>query len=171
MLKLSKKGKFDIAIYAIPSVILLVLVLLLFGAFFFSEFSKPSDLNIENTAINADISLINFLRTETSLNNKNMKIYELIQPAYENQNSEEANELKNRYALFREINGEKCPFLKITSEDNNEYLVIVENEYKGNTGFDLYRNLNACGYPKELSYLLISNKDPNKKGFVVSIGE
>ena len=171
MLKLYKKGKFDIAIYAIPSVILLVLVLLLFGTFFFTEFSKPSDLSIETKSINADISLINFLRTEVSVNGKNMEIYNLIQSAYENQNSVEANELKNEYALFKEINEKKCPFLKITSVDSNEYIVIVEDEYKENIVFDLYRNLHACGYPKEIFYTLIPNKDSNKKGFIVSIGE
>ncbi len=169
MLIQSKKGKFDIAIYAIPSVILLVLVLLLFGTFFFTEFSKPSDLAIENTALNADISLINFLRTEITLNNKNIKIYELIQPAYENKNSEEANELKNEYAKLRYITGE-CSFLKITSLEDNKNIIIINNEYQpiqpAYSVLCKYPN-----YPKELSYLLVSNKDSTKKGFIVSIGE
>ena len=169
MLKLYKKGKFDIAIYAIPSVILLVLVLLLFGTFFFTEFSKPSDLSIETRSINADISLISFLRTEIIFNNKNIKIYELIQPAYESQNSEEAKLLKEEYAKLRSITGE-CSFLKITSLDDKKDIVLIDNEYQPiqptYSALCKYPN-----YPKELSYLLISNKDPNKKGFVAGIGE
>ena len=168
MITESKKGSIADLLTGAPATLLLIVILLMFGAFFFTQYSKPGSINIETQQINSDISLINFLKTEIILNNKNMLIAELIQPSFEDQNSKEAELLKEKYIQFQEINPKKCSYLKITFLENNKYITINGDDYQD---IEIYRNLHFCGYPRELAFTPVPNKELIKKGFIVGIGE
>jgi len=72
----SKKGVFGLAIYVIPSIILLALALIFFSFIFFTDFTQPKNIVVES--FKDDTLLLNLLRTPIEVNGEKINIADFI---------------------------------------------------------------------------------------------
>lgn len=133
--KINKKG-IELAIYGVVAFLLIIIVLIVFWVFFVIPNSisiSPTQSIVANEKIDADLTLLNYLRTNVTINGNSMLISDLIRLYYNDKTYEPQLKAETK-KIFDKVFSDYVYQLKIENK------IISESSKKYSLG---KKNLNA----------------------------